>query len=262
MSYVFISYDHDDSHYVHQLCEHLNKWGFTTWIDEDIERGSRWFKTITKAIEDCAAFIAIMTPEANESEWVETEILIAKKNSKTIFPILLRGEIFDLLLSLQCTMLRKEFNYLPSASFFRELAKVAPRTPNLTPEEMEAEEAKRALEAQNRRETGTLVITPSPSLEPDHAIYEEFERWERFAREGETDFYGIAMLALALEAEGLYSSHRLAMNHLWRACMIEPSIKDKKFMTMHYGWTEEQHKLLERILTDYRFNGGPIWRVR
>lgn len=240
MSHVFVSYAREDKHYVHNLCAQIRDRGFTPWIDEDIEYGERWFKIISKAIEECAALIVVMTPEAEESEWVEKEILMAmEKYKKPIFPLLLRGEVFDLLISKQFIKLDKKNDYLPPVSFYRNLAKSVPRREKFTQEERLAEERRRG-----------IVKQPT---ELDPTIYEEIKKWERFAEDGETDFYGIAMLALALEAEGSYRSHKLAMHHLRRACMIEPNVRNKKFMTDHYNCTEEQHKLFERILADPRF---------
>jgi hypothetical protein len=45
--------------------------------------------------------VVVMTPAAEESKWVEREILLADKLEKPIFPLLLRGEAFALLITLQ-----------------------------------------------------------------------------------------------------------------------------------------------------------------
>jgi hypothetical protein len=91
MSYIFISYSHDDHDYAKKYAAELERRGFSTWIDKRIDYGDRWFREIAKAIRDCEAFSVIMTPTAEESDWVEKEILVAQKHEKPIFPVLLPG---------------------------------------------------------------------------------------------------------------------------------------------------------------------------
>lgn len=40
-------------------------------------------------------------PEAKQSEWVPKEILLAKRYKKAIFPLLLKGDEFALLIDIQ-----------------------------------------------------------------------------------------------------------------------------------------------------------------
>ncbi len=101
MAQIFISYSHADSDYVQKLVKALEKRGFQTWYDERIDYGDRWFQAIGKAIRHSAAVIVVMTPTAEESEWVEREILIAQRNNKPIFPLLLKGDVLDLLITTQ-----------------------------------------------------------------------------------------------------------------------------------------------------------------
>ncbi len=122
MSHVFISYSHEDREYVQRLEAALLERGFDVWNDERIDYGERWFRTIIEAIEGCAAFIVVMTSSSHESEWVEREILFALDKGKPIFPLLLRGERFPLLITTQYVDVTN--GRTPSAGFYSRLAKV------------------------------------------------------------------------------------------------------------------------------------------
>jgi alpha-glucoside transport system substrate-binding protein len=99
--HVFISYSHEDQSYARKLANDLHKRGFETWMDKRIESGDRWWATIDQAIQDSAAFVVVMTPESEATEWVEREILLAQREEKPIFPLLLRGGGFSLLVTTQ-----------------------------------------------------------------------------------------------------------------------------------------------------------------
>lgn len=101
MSHIFISYSHLDSRYAQSLAEELTRRGFSVWIDYDINYGDRWFATITEAIRRSSCVVVIMTPDAEQSEWVEKEILFAQREKKPIFPLLLKGSGFPLLITSQ-----------------------------------------------------------------------------------------------------------------------------------------------------------------
>ena len=52
-------------------------------------------------IRNCAAMVVLMTPRSEESKWVEREILFADEEKKPIFPLLLEGKRFPLLIGVQ-----------------------------------------------------------------------------------------------------------------------------------------------------------------
>lgn len=259
MCHVFISYSRKNSSFVDKLFLQVIENGFTPWIDEeDIETGAVWWKSIEEAVRTCAAFIIVMSPEAEESEWVDSELQMALDLKKPIFPILHSGKIFTKLKRRNVHVLKAMFNYMPSPKFYKDLAKAAPRTLKPIEPENIALVKQQAQDAKNRGEALKSSPPPQPPPSPPQGrdinfIYSSIKYWEKYAREGETNFNGIARLALALEEEGSYRAHREAIWHLRRACGIEPRVKDKKWMTEKYGWTETHHKLLERILMDPYF---------
>jgi KaiC/GvpD/RAD55 family RecA-like ATPase len=125
MTHVFLSYSHNDREYVKRLKQSLQNEGFEIWNDQDIEAGSRWFKEITSAIKRSSAVIVVMTTLGEESEWVEKEILYAIDCKKQIFPLLLEGQVFALLINQQFEDVRGK--KLPAEGFYNQLAKSTPR---------------------------------------------------------------------------------------------------------------------------------------
>lgn len=99
--HIFISHSHQDEDYTRKLAEHLNQQGLEVWQDDRIDYGDRWWPTVVQSILDCAAFVVVMTPEAEASEWVGREILLAQREKKPIYPLRLRGPALSLLIDLQ-----------------------------------------------------------------------------------------------------------------------------------------------------------------
>jgi serine/threonine-protein kinase len=116
LGHIFISYSRRDQDYARQLADQLRANGFDVWIDDRIDYGDRWFKEIEQAIVDCAAITVIMTPNSHESEWVHREILIAKREKKPIFPLLLKGQEFGILIDIQYADVRS--GQMPPAGFY------------------------------------------------------------------------------------------------------------------------------------------------
>jgi formylglycine-generating enzyme required for sulfatase activity len=127
--YVFISYAREDQIYARKLANDLRARGFETWMDDRIDFGDRWWQTIVQAVRASAAFIVVMTPDAEQSEWVEKEILLAQRERKPIFPLLLRGQEFPLLITVQYADVTS--GQMPPAPFYERLARVASAKPKV-----------------------------------------------------------------------------------------------------------------------------------
>jgi hypothetical protein len=91
MPHVFISYSKRDRAYATRLAKFLQENGFDVWMDNQIEPSDDWWKSIVTALKTCGAFIVIMTPEADASDWVQREVTIADQLKKPMFPLLLEG---------------------------------------------------------------------------------------------------------------------------------------------------------------------------
>jgi TIR domain len=92
--HIFISYSRHDTAYVQQLVASLRRQELTVWFDEHIVTGERWDRAIRDRIDTCAAFVLVMTPDAEESDWVAEEIERARSGGRPILPLLLAGRVF------------------------------------------------------------------------------------------------------------------------------------------------------------------------
>jgi TIR domain len=119
MAHVFISYSKKNRDYARKLADYLLKIGFDVWIDDRINFGAHWMRSIYEAIDKCAAFIVIMTPESAESDWVEKEYAYAELRGKPIFPLLLSGEVFPNFATIQYYQVNSK--RLPPAAFIKQL---------------------------------------------------------------------------------------------------------------------------------------------
>jgi hypothetical protein len=83
--YVFLSHSTQNKDIVKQIAAHLDASGVPFWMDtKDIRVGSRWVKTLENAILSCSAMLVVMSRAARESEWVESETLLALDHKKPI----------------------------------------------------------------------------------------------------------------------------------------------------------------------------------
>lgn len=121
-SYIFISYSRRDTDFAHKLREDLQARNLPIWIDDEIEHGDNWFNEINDAIKSSSAVIVMMSPGSEQSEWVHKEILLAKRYKKPIYPILLSGDEFPILIDIQFAKI--EDNQLPDNDFYRRISRV------------------------------------------------------------------------------------------------------------------------------------------
>jgi formylglycine-generating enzyme required for sulfatase activity len=123
--FAFISYDHQDQAYARALADDLRAHGIEPWIDDRIDFGDRWWRTIVQRLGACSAVVVIMTPEAEVSEWVEREVQLALREHKPIVPLCLRGDAFALLVNIQYVNVRD--GRMPPPRFYRLLARALGR---------------------------------------------------------------------------------------------------------------------------------------
>lgn len=115
-SHFFMSYSREDVSYQKRVIQELRQRGITVWVDtENLIPGSpAWEREIERAIRSAAGIIVLLSPGANNSEWVRREISFAEQNAKRIFPVLIRGDEDDSvplrLSSHQRVDLRRNFN--------------------------------------------------------------------------------------------------------------------------------------------------------
>ena len=115
-SSFFMSYSREDAALQKKVVAGLRERGVTVWVDvENLIPGSpAWEREIERAIRSAAGIIVLLSPDANNSEWVRREISFAEDNRKRIFPVLVRGEEDDSiplrLASHQRVDLRRDFD--------------------------------------------------------------------------------------------------------------------------------------------------------
>jgi len=129
MSHVFISYSRRDTQYAKSLANKLRELDFQVWMDDRIKSSDDWWQQIHKALVECVAFIVIMTPAAEQSEWVQREVTLAANLNKVAFPILLKGDpdiskspSWSIYVRTQFTMVQE--NQLPYPGFYEMLRSV------------------------------------------------------------------------------------------------------------------------------------------
>jgi predicted RNA-binding protein with RPS1 domain len=87
--HAFISYSQTDRSYVDRLAAYLTDAGVAIWFDDEVKTGEPFGARIQQAIDDCAAFLLVLTPAAMASKWVRREISYADEQGKPMFPIML-----------------------------------------------------------------------------------------------------------------------------------------------------------------------------
>ncbi len=86
---VFISYAWADWEFVHRLTADLQSAGYSCWMDRVyINGGEHWPRKIQHAIDACAVFIVVLSPDSVTSEWVQNECLYALHMKKLVIPVI------------------------------------------------------------------------------------------------------------------------------------------------------------------------------
>ena len=117
LGHVFISYSHKDSDYTHKLAEEMERHNIPVWIDDRIDYGTRWPHVIQEKIDTCSAFVLIMSDNARASDWVNNELTYAIGKGKKIFPLLLKGDTWLAVASIQHADVRNR--RLPQEAFYK-----------------------------------------------------------------------------------------------------------------------------------------------
>lgn len=90
---VFLSYSRRDRDKMRVIHDGLVANNLTVWSDEALEPGSpSWRRDVQTAIEGASCVVAILSPDAKESEWVNEELGYARIHKSRIFTALVRGD--------------------------------------------------------------------------------------------------------------------------------------------------------------------------
>jgi hypothetical protein len=86
--HVFISHGSEDRDEANALSAFIEARGIKTWIaPRDVRPGQDYSEQLQLALEQCAAFVVLVTEKANSSPYVRAETEMAFSNSKPIFPV-------------------------------------------------------------------------------------------------------------------------------------------------------------------------------
>ncbi len=89
MSFLFISYSHDDRKYVQPVLDAFDENNVTYWNDQQIQSGSIWSDVIAERIMKADTFIAFISDHYLDSINCMKEIHWAKDNNRTVYTIML-----------------------------------------------------------------------------------------------------------------------------------------------------------------------------
>jgi hypothetical protein len=91
MAQVFTSYSRRDKETVDQIVGVIEGTGIDVWLDrEDIKAGNMWRVQIVEAIDTCAAFLLMLSPNSAASDNVRKEIDLAEGSERPIFAVMLQ----------------------------------------------------------------------------------------------------------------------------------------------------------------------------
>jgi hypothetical protein len=92
--HVFISYRriNPDMEFAYRLADDLRAAGHPVWIDvKGIESGGTWNQDIQHGIDECYAYIVVLSPDSLASDWVRNEMLYALEYRRgCVYPVLFR----------------------------------------------------------------------------------------------------------------------------------------------------------------------------
>jgi hypothetical protein len=88
MGHVFVSHGSEDSGQANELAAFIESKGVKAWIaPRDVRPGQDYSEQLQEAIEQCIAFVVLVTDKANKSPYVRAETEMAFSTSKPIFPV-------------------------------------------------------------------------------------------------------------------------------------------------------------------------------
>ena len=91
---VFIGYSRKDSGVAEIIENYLSKCGFKCWRDKTLIPGSdEWVEAITKAIDSCHVYVAIVSNYSVLSKYVAREIMMADSAGKSFLPVILSDNV-------------------------------------------------------------------------------------------------------------------------------------------------------------------------
>jgi hypothetical protein len=124
---IFISHDPaEGAAYVDGLSRYFAVNGLPSWYEREIGGDQRWAQVVER-IRACSALVVVMTPGAERSPWVSSQVTFAQELGKPILPLLLGGTGFGSLAQLPTENVTT--GAMPSATFVTRLRSFVPYQP-------------------------------------------------------------------------------------------------------------------------------------
>lgn len=93
---VFISYSRLDIESTNVICQYLDKYGISYWIDrESVHHGNNFKVEIIEAIQSSKVLIFVSSVNSNKSPNTVKEVSIAEKYGKVVIPIRIDDSAYD-----------------------------------------------------------------------------------------------------------------------------------------------------------------------
>lgn len=99
---IFLSHQAKFKVEVAALKQELEYYGTKCFVaHEDIQPTQKWLKEIKRALKDCNALVALLTPDFRESVWTDHEIGVAIGLKKLVIPVRLGRDPYGFMASIQ-----------------------------------------------------------------------------------------------------------------------------------------------------------------
>ena len=85
--YLFISYSHQDAHFVYPEITQFRDAGYNIWYDEGVAASNEWPEEIANAVLGCSVFVCFISPRATDSINCRNEINLALNEKKPFLAI-------------------------------------------------------------------------------------------------------------------------------------------------------------------------------
>lgn len=85
---VFLSYAREESEYVHALARRLRSVGIKVWIDQDIQPGTNWDRSVEEGLQLANSMLLVISRAAMQSETVRDEWSYFLDQGKAVYPVI------------------------------------------------------------------------------------------------------------------------------------------------------------------------------
>lgn len=126
MGHIFISYAREDRAFVGQLAREMTRRGIPVWDDSHLELGDAWYRTTEERLDASAAVVLVMSRASRDSTWVTNELLRAQRKGIPVRPLLLGGDPWLAVESVNFIDLRGGGS--PDESFYADLREITSST--------------------------------------------------------------------------------------------------------------------------------------